>query len=102
MDILITYPWPGNVRELINVIERAIITSTGLALQLPETVSNQTEPLGEPPGAEWVFRRLRPTAPLAICCESIAAYFVNSCASSDHPPFPARLSFPLSCTFSNS
>ena len=35
------YPWPGNVRELQNVIERAIIHSTGFRLDLnramPET-----------------------------------------------------------------
>mgnify|MGYP001822819698 FL=1 len=31
------YPWPGNVRELRNVIERAMILSTGnkLILELP-------------------------------------------------------------------
>jgi formate hydrogenlyase transcriptional activator len=28
-------PWPGNVRELQNVIERAVITSSGSALQAP-------------------------------------------------------------------
>jgi transcriptional regulator with GAF, ATPase, and Fis domain len=45
MDSLIAYDWPGNVRELRNVIERAIITSSGPALFLPETleaVSAQT------------------------------------------------------------
>jgi PAS domain S-box-containing protein len=31
---LTRYDWPGNVRELENVIERAIITSTGAALSL--------------------------------------------------------------------
>ena len=52
MDTLIAYDWPGNVRELRNVIERAIITSTGPALFLPETlegVAAQTAPRGEPP-----------------------------------------------------
>jgi formate hydrogenlyase transcriptional activator len=29
------YPWPGNVRELRNVIERAVIISTGRQLSLP-------------------------------------------------------------------
>ena len=29
MNILQTYDWPGNVRELLNVIERAVIMSTG-------------------------------------------------------------------------
>ena len=29
------YPWPGNVRELQNIIERAVILSTGSSLQVP-------------------------------------------------------------------
>jgi DNA-binding NtrC family response regulator len=29
LDALVGYPWPGNVRELENVIERAVIVSTG-------------------------------------------------------------------------
>jgi DNA-binding NtrC family response regulator len=32
LDALVRYPWPGNVRELENVIERAVIVSTGDAL----------------------------------------------------------------------
>jgi formate hydrogenlyase transcriptional activator len=35
MDALVRYPWPGNVRELQNVIERAVILSSGPALQVP-------------------------------------------------------------------
>jgi formate hydrogenlyase transcriptional activator len=34
MEALVRYPWPGNVRELQNVIERAVILSPGLALQI--------------------------------------------------------------------
>ncbi len=34
MDALVRYPWPGNVRELQNIIERAVILSTGSALQV--------------------------------------------------------------------
>ena len=34
MTALIRYPWPGNVRELQNVIERAVIVSTGAVLNL--------------------------------------------------------------------
>jgi formate hydrogenlyase transcriptional activator len=47
MDALVAYEWPGNVRELRNVIERAVITSSGSALQLGESleaVSNQPAP----------------------------------------------------------
>jgi formate hydrogenlyase transcriptional activator len=35
MDALVRYPWPGNIRELQNVIERAVILSTGSALKIP-------------------------------------------------------------------
>ena len=34
MDALQNYAWPGNVRELENVVERAMIASTGDTLQL--------------------------------------------------------------------
>jgi PAS domain S-box-containing protein len=36
MNQLIAYDWPGNIRELKNVVERTIITSKGIELQLPE------------------------------------------------------------------
>jgi formate hydrogenlyase transcriptional activator len=35
MDALVRYLWPGNVRELQNVIERAVILSPSLSLQVP-------------------------------------------------------------------
>ncbi len=34
MEALVRYPWPGNVRELQNVIERAVILSPGVTLQV--------------------------------------------------------------------
>ena len=34
MNAFKAYPWPGNVRELENVIERAVIVTTGSMLQL--------------------------------------------------------------------
>jgi formate hydrogenlyase transcriptional activator len=39
MHELTLYPWPGNIRELRNVVERAVIITTGerLNLQLPKT-----------------------------------------------------------------
>jgi formate hydrogenlyase transcriptional activator len=37
MATLCAYDWPGNVRELENVIERAVIVTTGSALQVPVT-----------------------------------------------------------------
>ncbi|MDY0350287.1 MAG: sigma 54-interacting transcriptional regulator [Desulfobulbaceae bacterium] len=36
MEALRKYPWPGNIRELENVIERAVINTTGTSLRLPE------------------------------------------------------------------
>jgi formate hydrogenlyase transcriptional activator len=36
MTALLDYSWPGNVRELENVIERAVIVSTGAQLELGE------------------------------------------------------------------
>jgi two-component system response regulator PilR (NtrC family) len=32
LDLLMEYDWPGNVRELENVIERAVVLSTGLRI----------------------------------------------------------------------
>jgi formate hydrogenlyase transcriptional activator len=34
MDALCRYHWPGNIRELQNVVERAVIVSTGPALSV--------------------------------------------------------------------
>ncbi len=50
------YAWPGNVRELQNVIERAIILSTGVRLDLhramPETATPVTPPVNGDEGGE--------------------------------------------------
>jgi formate hydrogenlyase transcriptional activator len=35
MNTLVRYDWPGNIRELQNVIERAVIVSTGSVLKVP-------------------------------------------------------------------
>ena len=35
MDALVRYPWPGNIRELQNIVERAVILSSGPSLQVP-------------------------------------------------------------------
>jgi formate hydrogenlyase transcriptional activator len=37
MAVLKLHDWPGNIRELQNVIERAVVMSAGLSLQLPYT-----------------------------------------------------------------
>jgi formate hydrogenlyase transcriptional activator len=35
MNVLVGYQWPGNIRELQNLIERAVILSTGSTLDVP-------------------------------------------------------------------
>ncbi|HXJ43225.1 MAG TPA: helix-turn-helix domain-containing protein, partial [Bryobacteraceae bacterium] len=35
MNTLVRYHWPGNIRELQNVIERAVILSSGTTLRAP-------------------------------------------------------------------
>jgi formate hydrogenlyase transcriptional activator len=47
MDALSRYHWPGNIRELQNVIERAVIISTGPALSID--VSDLKFPKAGPP-----------------------------------------------------
>jgi len=44
MEALLGYPWPGNARELKNVIERAMIVSSGktLAVSAPRGVFRET------------------------------------------------------------
>ena len=43
MSALMRYPWPGNIRELQNLIERAVILSTGSVLRVPlQDLPNRT------------------------------------------------------------
>jgi transcriptional regulator with GAF, ATPase, and Fis domain len=44
MDALCRYHWPGNIRELQNVIERAVIISTGTALSVDVTDLKSPQP----------------------------------------------------------
>jgi len=46
MDDLKAYPWPGNVRELENVIERAVIVTSGSMLQLAEPLRPSASTVG--------------------------------------------------------
>lgn len=39
MEALVRYPWPGNIRELQNLIERAVILTSGDVLQIPSLPS---------------------------------------------------------------
>jgi DNA-binding NtrC family response regulator len=53
MEALLDYHWPGNVRELENVIERAVVLSTGevLGVDLLPSQVRHPESVGLPPPA---------------------------------------------------
>ena len=48
MSILMSYHWPGNVRELENVMERAVLLSTGRWITVKELPSRLTRNKGFP------------------------------------------------------
>jgi transcriptional regulator with GAF, ATPase, and Fis domain len=49
MEALMAYAWPGNVRELENVIDRALILSTGSTLHVEEMLNAAARgPDGQP------------------------------------------------------
>ncbi|MCP4750078.1 MAG: GAF domain-containing protein [Proteobacteria bacterium] len=50
MDILMRYDWPGNVRELKNIVERAVIMSSGPYLRIPESIGSSLAALPKKTG----------------------------------------------------
>ncbi|MCE7903182.1 MAG: PAS domain S-box protein [Gammaproteobacteria bacterium PRO9] len=61
VEALQRYAWPGNIRELKNVIERAVILSTGDTLQL-----DLPQATGEPTGSPVTDTGPTPAVPAAI------------------------------------
>ena len=47
MDLLTEYPWPGNVRELQNIIERAVVLTTGPVLSVDPAFFPKTPAAGD-------------------------------------------------------
>jgi len=58
MNALCQYAWPGNIRELQNVIERAVILSSGPSLKVPVAeLHSRTIPVGEDTSSRSTKRR---------------------------------------------
>ncbi len=57
MDSLIAYHWPGNVRELENVLERALINSSGPKLRLADELRQSVNKVYEKPRKMEVVER---------------------------------------------
>jgi len=49
MDILQNHQWPGNIRELENVLERAVINSSGPKLRLADELKKSSKAVGISP-----------------------------------------------------
>ncbi len=64
LDRMGAYPWPGNIRQLANVIERAVLTSEGRRITLPqlEKILEQESHvmIGKRPAPERIFPPLEP------------------------------------------
>src|SRR5262249_49960724 len=53
LDALVRYSWPGNIREMQNVIERAVILSSGPALQIStDDLKPSAAPAHSPSGTD--------------------------------------------------
>jgi two-component system response regulator HydG len=47
MDVLQRYPWPGNIRQLENIVQHAVLVSSGSELR-PEHLPNPVRPVEQP------------------------------------------------------
>jgi formate hydrogenlyase transcriptional activator len=66
MDALVRYTWPGNIRELQNVIERAVILSSGPALQVPLSDVTLAGRASDGLGARWLARPANEAPPVTL------------------------------------
>ncbi len=92
MELLLDYSWPGNVRELENVIERAVVLSTGEVLiedLLPASVRSQRGEYSPHTGARY---RRRPAAPPRAAAERLRFQGRRQrVRAADHHPRPPVL-----------
>lgn len=88
--LLLAYRWPGNVRELKNVIERAMILSSGdelLPSHLPGEIAGGTEARSggqTDPWEQWL--ELRPPGQVSLqeVVERVEQYFVRWALATTH------------------
>jgi formate hydrogenlyase transcriptional activator len=62
MARLMSYPWPGNIRELQNVMERAVVLSTGPTLRLDKDLVPLVASAGSREAAESLAQEAQPAA----------------------------------------
>ncbi|MBX5449848.1 sigma-54-dependent transcriptional regulator [Thermogemmatispora sp.] len=81
--LLLAYSWPGNVRELKNVIERAMILSSGdeiLPAHLPQEIVGYSESRQREscdPWEEWLASHPAQPLPLERVVERVERYFIR-------------------------
>ena len=88
--LLLAYRWPGNVRELKNVIERAMILSSGdelLPAHLPGEIAGGIDARGggrSDPWEQWL--ELRPPGQVSLqeVVERVEQYFVRWALTTTH------------------
>ena len=68
LAVLVQAPWPGNVRQLENLIERAVVLSTGPQLDLPDLPASLHAPTVPAAGASPVTAD-GPVLPLKLALE---------------------------------
>ena len=72
LDAFVSYSWPGNVRELQNLIERAVIRSTGGLLPNPLPISDQSS------GSDQCARKAIPSSAPGTLSESTRAVILQA------------------------